>query len=106
MSVDAASRGPAQAVAGFISLCALDAIQEALEVAQGYFIGRGDFATPLRWNAGDPSVTDQHRRVTQLLFIPSAAAVRQDPGFLPLCDEIGLTAYWNETGITPDFKLA
>ena len=102
-AVAAASRGPAQAVAGLLSLCALDAIDEAFEVAYGYYLGRGSAASPIRWNAEDASVTDQHRRVTQLLFIPAAEGMRNDPRFLRLCSDIGLSAYWANWGITPDF---
>lgn len=103
---EAAGRGPAQAVAALMLLCALDAVDEAFEVAYGYYLGRGSVAAPLRWNAGDPSITDQHRRVTQPLFIPSAERLRQDPRFLGLCNDIGLAAYWDEFGITPDFASA
>ncbi|HUD95505.1 hypothetical protein [Sphingobium sp.] len=53
--------------------------------------------------AADPSITDQHRRVTQLLFLPVTKPLRDDTRFLPLCEEMGLTAYWNAAGVTPDF---
>ena len=99
----AASRGPAQAVAALICLCALEAVDEAFEIAYGYYLGRGTAVVPLRHSSGDPSITDQHRRVTQPLFIPSAEALRQDSRFLPLCEEIGLVAYWERFGLTPDF---
>lgn len=102
-AVELALAGPAHAVAALLSLCAMDAIDEAFEVAYGYYLGLGSEVTPLRWNAGDPSITDQHRRVTQPLFIPSAKAMRRDPRFLILCEDIGLTAYWERFGIVPDF---
>lgn len=102
-AIEVASIGPANAVCGLTMLCALDALDETFDVAYGYYLGRGRTMTPLRWNAHDPSITDQHRRVTQLLFIPAAAKMRDDARFLPLCDEIGLCAYWNELGLTPDF---
>lgn len=105
-AVDVASIGPANAVAALTMLCAFEAIDEIFDVAYGYYLGRGRAATPLRWNAQDPSITDQHRRVTQLLFIPAAMKVREDARFLPLCDEIGLSAYWSKFGLTPDFLLA
>jgi DNA-binding winged helix-turn-helix (wHTH) protein len=105
-ALSGAARGPAQAVSGLMALCALNVIDETFDVARGYYLGVGLAATPLRWNARDPSITDQHRRVTQPLFIPSAAGMRQDPRFLPLCDDMGLTAYWDEFGIEPDFLSA
>jgi DNA-binding winged helix-turn-helix (wHTH) protein len=103
-AIEVASIGPANAVASLTMLCAFDAIDEIFDVAYGYYLARGSVATPLRWNAHDPSITDQHRRVTQLLFIPAAAKMRADPRFLPLCDEIGLSAYWDKFGLTPDFE--
>jgi hypothetical protein len=105
-AVNIASIGPANAVAALTMLCAFDAMDEIFDVAHSYFLGRGRAATPLRWNAYDPSITDQHRRVTQLLFIPSAVKMREDGRFLPLCDEIGLSAYWDEFGLKPDFLRA
>ena len=102
-AIEVASIGPANAVAALTMLCAFDAIDEIFDVAYGYYLGRGGAATPLRWSAHDPSITDQHRRVTQLLFIPAAMKMRADPRFLPLCDEIGLSSYWDEFGLAPDF---
>ena len=101
----AATRGPAQAVASLLLLLALDAIDEAYEVACGYFLGRGSAAAPLRWNSSDPSITDQHRRITQILFIPAAERMREDPRFPQLCRDIGLSAYWDEFGVEPDFVV-
>jgi hypothetical protein len=102
-SVGVAALGPAQAVAALMGLGALGAVDAAFEVARGYYLGQGRGATPLRRNAADPSITDQHRRVTQPLFVPSARRMREDPRFLPLCDAMGLVAYWNRFGLTPDF---
>lgn len=102
-AVAASSRGPAQAVAALLSLLALDAIDEAFTVANGYYLGLGATAAPQRWNTGDPSITDQHRRVTQPLFIPAARSMRADPRFLDLCAGIGLMDYWQHSGLSPDF---
>ena len=101
--VEVAALGPAQAVSSLMSLCALHAIDEAFDVARGYYLGQGQSAAPLRWNSDDPSITDQHRRITQPLFIPAAKRMREDGRFLPLCNDIGLTAYWDRSGLVPDF---
>jgi preprotein translocase subunit Sec61beta len=29
--------------------------------------------------------------------------MREEPRFAQLCQRAGLTAYWEETGLTPDF---
>lgn len=103
LALAASARAPAQAVAAMISLCALDAVSEAFEVAYGYYLGQGRMTAPLAQGSGDLSITDQHRRVTQLLFIPAAKCVREDPRFPRLCDDLGLTAYWDTFGLRPDF---
>jgi DNA-binding winged helix-turn-helix (wHTH) protein len=102
-AIDAASTGPAQAVSALQRLFALDAIDDAFAIARGYYLGQGRSATPLRWNAADASITDQHRRVTQLLFTPAARRMRKDPRFPCLCEDIRLSAYWKRFGIAPDF---
>ena len=38
----------------------------------------------------EPSVNDQHRRVTQVLFTPAGAGMRSDPRFMEFCERIGL----------------
>lgn len=102
-SMEAASWGPAGAVSALLGLCALEAIDAAFVVARAYYVGSARTAVPLRWNPTDHSITDQHRRVTQPLFIPAATALRADPRFMSLCEDIGLVAYWQRFQITPDF---
>jgi len=48
------------------------------------------------------SLNEQHRRLTQVLFMPVFARMRADSRFVKLCSHIGLTDYWNESGLTPD----
>jgi hypothetical protein len=103
--VNAAALGPAQAVSALLSLCAVQAIDQAFAVARGYYLGEGASAAPLRWNPGDPSISDQHRRITQPLFIPAAAEMRRDARFMALCEDMGLAAYWEQARLVPDFLL-
>jgi DNA-binding winged helix-turn-helix (wHTH) protein len=100
---DFAINGPAQAVVALLAMCALDAVDEAFQVASGYYLGRGSIAAPLRWTCGDPCITDLHRRASQPLFIPATRHLRQDSRFKTLCNDIGLRAYWNRFGLLPDF---
>ena len=44
-------------------------------------------------------------RFAPWLFTPPVAAVRADPRFDYICDEIGLTDYWAKRGIKPDYQL-
>jgi Flp pilus assembly protein TadD len=105
-SVALAAQGPAQAVSALMGLGALSAVDEAFDVARAYFLLEGSNPSPLRRTPSDPSITDQHRRVTQPLFTPAGAEMREDARFLPLCEGMGLVAYWNRAGVTPDFMRA
>ena len=102
----AAKRGPARAVAALLALGLFDAIDEAFDIAYAYYARAGDSPVPVRHMAGDASINDQHRRVTQPLFTPACASLRSDPRFALLCERIGLTAYWNESGLRPDYQQA
>jgi tetratricopeptide (TPR) repeat protein len=103
IAMKVATSGPVQAVSALIALCAIGAVDETFEVARGYYLGQGIAAPPVRWEVGSVSITDQHRRVTQPLFIPAARRLREDRRFVTLCDDIGLTAYWDEFDLVPDF---
>ncbi len=48
-------------------------------------------------------IRDQRRRKTNMLFTPTAAAMRSDPRFMPLMQQMGLVDYWDKRGIGPDF---
>lgn len=99
----AAARGPAQSVAATMHLSALGEVDGALRCAEGYLLRGGPISVSIHKSASDPSVTDQHRRVTQMLFVPVTAPLRAHPGFVRLCEEMGMTDYWVRAGIQPDF---
>lgn len=100
----AAVRGPTQAVAAMFGLGLLGRIDDLFEVTAAYYLRTGKGPVPIRRNTGEPSINDQHRRVTQALFTPACAGMRDARSrFLDLCAHMGLTAYWEATGLTPDF---
>lgn len=103
-NLGAAAHGPAQSVAAIIHLSGLGAVEEALDVAEGYLCRSGPFVAGLRKTATDPSITDQHRRVTQLLFLPATQGLRASNRFEGLCYSIGLSAYWDAEELTPDWR--
>jgi hypothetical protein len=72
-------------------------------VANAYYLRLGSGPVPLRRTSREPSVNDQHRRVTQMLFTPALRVMRADPRFLAMCDRMGLAAYWEAEGFNPDF---
>ena len=103
--VSSATRGPAQALAALQQLSAIGAVDAAFDVARGYYLRRGPVTVGPHHTSEDWSATDQHRKVTQALFIPVTEVLRRDSRFELLCDEIGLADYWRQTGVQPDFRL-
>ncbi|MGX7894301.1 winged helix-turn-helix domain-containing protein [Tsuneonella sp. HG222] len=103
-NLSAAERGPAQSVQALIQLSGMGELDAAFEVARAYFLRAGSLPVGIRKSASDPTVNELHRRATQCLFIPTAAAMRADPRFEPLCEAMGLAGYWRACGIEPDFR--
>lgn len=80
---------------------ALGRIDDAFTLANAYYFGRGfiipDYPTP-----GSAFSPDQ--RQTRLLFEPVTQAMRADPRFEKLIADLGLSAYWRESGVQPDYR--
>jgi len=100
----AAVGGPAQALAAMFGLGLLGRVDDLFDVAGAYYLRAGKGPVPIRRTSGEPSINDQHRRVTQALFTPACAGMRDERSrFLDLCTRMGLSEYWESTGLTPDF---
>jgi DNA-binding winged helix-turn-helix (wHTH) protein/tetratricopeptide (TPR) repeat protein len=97
------SRGPSESVSAILILCGLGEVDRAFDVASAYLLERGPLMASVRWRPGDVSINDQHRRKTNMLFVPVAKAMRADKRFLELAANIGLTNYWRGIGVMPDF---
>jgi DNA-binding winged helix-turn-helix (wHTH) protein/tetratricopeptide (TPR) repeat protein len=97
------SSGPSNAISAVLILCGLGEIDRAFEVTSAYLLERGPLMSRVRWRAGDPSVNDERRRKTNMLFVPVAAEMRADRRFLALTSDIGLNDYWQRIGVLPDF---
>lgn len=97
-------RAPALAVTALMALLALGEAARVLELAYSYYLGRGTQMTPLWSNADDARISDQYRRITQLLFLPCARELRALPGFEGLCRDVGFADYWQAAGLEPDFR--
>ena len=95
--------GPVASVSAVMILNALGEIDRAFAVAEAYLLERGPLMASVRWRTGQVSINDEHRRKTNMLFVPISANMRADPRFLRLTDEIGLGDYWSRAAVTPDF---
>lgn len=101
---DAASREPWQVNVSVMVLSGLGKIDDAFELAEGYLLGRGKVVSS---DQKDPRMlNDFNRRMTPWLFTPPVAAMRSDPRFLRLCEELGLAAYWKARGVKPDYMTS
>jgi tetratricopeptide (TPR) repeat protein len=78
-------------------------LDDAFAVADALFFGRGfmvrDYPT-----AQSGISLDQRR--TDFLFQPVTGAMRADPRFGRLVEELGLDRFWRESGIQPDYRRA
>ena len=94
----------ANAVTAGESVMILSAIQEvdaAFEVANGFLLERGSMVRKGKSRSGDATA----RVNTQWLFTPPCAVIRKDARFQPLCDGMGLVEYWRRRGVRPDYQL-
>lgn len=99
--------GVTRSVAGVINatmlLNLLQATDEVFALAEAYYLESGPIRAAMTTPPGEPLIPDQRRRKTNMLFTPLAAPMQQDERFMPLMQAIGLTDYWRQRGISPDF---
>lgn len=100
--LDAARVAGQSAAHGVMFLSALGEVDAAFDVANGFLLWRGSVTGR---GKNDTRKDSQWRVWTQWLFTPPVAALRADPRFIPLCDGIGLTDYWNRRGVRPDYQI-
>jgi tetratricopeptide (TPR) repeat protein len=99
------SQNPTASVNAVMILNGLGEPDRALDVAEAYLLERGPIIASVRWRPGQPSVNDQRRRKTTMLFLPVSAPMREDPRFRQLTEDVGLAAYWEKAGVTPDHEV-
>ena len=72
-------------------------------MTEGFLLWRGKF---ISLNPATRREADAYnRRMTQWLFTPPVAEMRTDPRFPKLCEEFGLTAYWQARHVRPDYLV-
>jgi DNA-binding winged helix-turn-helix (wHTH) protein/tetratricopeptide (TPR) repeat protein len=101
----AARANPGQAIYAAMALSQLGQLDAAFAVIDGLLLSKGGLVSdrpivPRSFDANAPSWCR-----TQWLFMPPLASVRADGRFRSLCDQLGLTRYWEVRGTRPDAKV-
>jgi len=99
----AAKRSPFGVVNAVLTLPPLGQVGPALEIVRGYLLRSGAAIGALHRPAGEVAFNQQSRRKTMVLWMPSAARLRADPGFAEICTGSGLRDYWKQAGKMPDY---
>ena len=84
-------------------MSALGQLDTAFDIANATLLSRGPLAANERPGSGQAVANAQWRINTQWMWAPPVAPMRADPRFLPLCASIGLTDYWKQRGVQPDY---
>lgn len=86
------------------SLSALGLADDAMIVAEAYFLGRGFQVPSIRFPRGQGSYSRPEDRRTWFLFYPVTAPLRAHPRFPALLRELKLERYWTQSGTLPDYR--
>jgi DNA-binding winged helix-turn-helix (wHTH) protein len=105
-NIAAARQSPGQAAYAAMALAGLGEIDAAYRITDGFLLARGPLIIE-RPSDGRNRLSDAPSwRRTQWLFTPPMTDFRRDARFVRLCDGIGLTAYWRERNIQPEYLPA
>jgi tetratricopeptide (TPR) repeat protein len=98
------ARGPSSSVNAVMILAALGYVDNAFDVANAYLLQEGPLIANVRWKPGGVAIQDQHRRKTNMLFVPVTAPMRADARFAALMERVGFKEYWDRSGVRPDYE--
>ena len=98
-----ATGGPLLAVNASMMLAGLGEVTLALDVTEAYLLERGPVVVGTSWRQGQPLHNDLRRRMTNYLFLPVMAQVREEPRFAVIARDVGLAAYWQRPRRKPDY---
>jgi len=101
-----AHRGAGYAENAIAFACAVNEIDEAFALAEAYYFGRGFVVPEVRFTREQGSYTPQQDRNTAFLFWPPTSSMCTDRRFEGLMTELGLTRYWREARVFPDYRAA
>jgi hypothetical protein len=83
---------------------ALNQVDTAFSIISAYYFDRGFTLGDQRYSKEQGMYVSSRGRSTFFLFIPRTASLRRDRRFESLTEELGLDAYWRESGSTPDYR--
>jgi hypothetical protein len=104
--VEDARQSAGNAVRSLQELAVLRALDEAFSVAEAYFFSRGFVVPDTPAAPGRAPEVTMESRFTTFLFLPTTQAMRSDPRFGALVQELGLERYWREAGVAPDYRTS
>ncbi len=102
--LDGAHRAVAFAASAAIFNTAIGQIDTAFALLNAFFFNRGFTTGPERYSKEQGMYDSRRERDTTVLFQRDAAPLRADARFAALTREIGLEAYWRESGSRPDYR--
>ncbi|WP_293345667.1 winged helix-turn-helix domain-containing protein [Phenylobacterium sp.] len=86
------------------NLSAVGRVDEAFALADAYFFSRGFVIPDVPAGPGEQARAVLEEREPSLLFLPATRAMRADPRFSRLTEELGLERYWREAKAQPDYR--
>jgi hypothetical protein len=104
-NIDASKRDLTLTTQAVQALSMLGDVDSAFDVANDVLVFRRSSGLRSQSASNRPPVKSTAWRFAPWLFTPPTAAMRADPRFKAICDEIGLTEYWAKRGIRPDYQL-
>lgn len=104
-TVEGSKSTPAVAAHAILVLSALEDLDSAFAVAEGFLLAKGSVIVAPKPADTAHYVNTWGWRNTNGLFTPPTRAMRLDRRFTPLVDGLGLTDYWRNRKIGPDAFL-
>lgn len=102
VNVAMSQSSPALAAYSILILSALDLLNSAFAVANGFLLGRGKVIMQSDPSSQGLAIDSPAWRNSFGLFTPPTKAMRLDPRFDALSKGLGLADYWKQRGVGPD----